>query len=67
VISDSKHLISALHTVLSELEPREGPGRNEESLAELKRILNQRIQDLEDCEAVSLKDAKTEKASSNSD
>jgi hypothetical protein len=49
VTSESRHLIAALHNVLSKLEFTEVPGPDDESFAELKRILKQRIQDLENC------------------
>jgi hypothetical protein len=47
VTSESKHLIAALHNILIKLELTDAPGRDEESFAQLKRIIKQRIQDLE--------------------
>ena len=44
---ESENLIAALQNVLSELELAPSPDRDEESFIELKRILAQRIQDLE--------------------
>lgn len=67
MISDTKRLIAALPTILSELELTEVLGRNEESFAELKRILKQRIHDLEECAAIPISDATTAKAASESD
>jgi hypothetical protein len=52
VTSQSKHLIAALQNILSKLELTEAPGREEKSFADLKRILKQRIQDLENCAAI---------------
>jgi hypothetical protein len=52
VTSESKHLIAALHNILTKLELTEAPGRNDESFAELKRILKQRIQELEDSASI---------------
>lgn len=50
VIPEPKHLIAALQKILSELELADAPaGRDEESSSNLKRILKQRIQDLENC------------------
>ncbi|HTW62813.1 MAG TPA: hypothetical protein VMD55_13485 [Terracidiphilus sp.] len=43
----SRNLIAALHDILSKLELMESSGRDEEAFAELKRIVNQRIQDLQ--------------------
>ena len=65
--SESRHLIAALHNTLSELELTAGPGRDEKSFADLKRILKQRIQDLEDCGAVPARAARTAKAANISD
>lgn len=45
--SESEHLIAALHNTLSELELTKAPGRDEESFAQLKHILEQRMLDLE--------------------
>jgi hypothetical protein len=49
VTSKSRHLIAELHNILSNLELTGGPGPDGESVAELKRILKQRIQDLQNC------------------
>ena len=50
--SESRHLVAALHNLLGKLELTERPGGDEESFAELRRILKQRIQDLENCAAI---------------
>lgn len=47
VTSGSRHLIAALHNILSNLELTEVLGRDQESFADLNRILRQRIQVLE--------------------
>ncbi len=52
VTPESRHLVSALHKILSKLELTEVSGRDQESVAELQRILKQRIQDLENCAAI---------------
>jgi hypothetical protein len=44
-----KHLISALRNTLQELEMTVSPDTNQVIFAELKRILNQRIAELEMC------------------
>ena len=44
---ESKNVVAALRNILIKLELMAVPGRDEESLAELKRILNERIDDLE--------------------
>jgi hypothetical protein len=49
---ESKNLIAALRNILSKLELMQAPGRDEESVAELKRILDQRIQDLENSASI---------------
>jgi len=67
VTSESRHLIAALHNILNNLELTETRGRDEKSAAELKRILEQRIQDLEDCAAIPTRAARTAKAANNSD
>jgi hypothetical protein len=54
VTSESKNLIASLHNILSKLELTQAPGRDEDSFAELKRILNQRIRDLESCASIPL-------------
>ena len=66
VTSESRHLIAALHNILSNLELTEVPGRDGESGTELKRILEQRIQDLEEC-AIPSSAARTVKAANNCD
>lgn len=50
--SESKHLIAALHNILTGLELTEAPGRDKETFAQLKRIINQRIQDLENSASI---------------
>lgn len=52
VTSESNHLITALRKILSKLELTEVDGRDQEPFAELKRILTQRIQVLENCTAI---------------
>ena len=52
VTSESNHLISALRKILSKLELTEVAGSDQESFAELMRILRQRIQVLENCAAI---------------
>ena len=65
--SQSKHLIAALQNILSRLELTEAPGRDEKSFAELKRILNQRIQDLQNCAALPACIAKPAKTANDAD
>jgi len=48
VKSQSKHLIAALESIVTTLELPEAASRDSKSSAELKRILNQRIHDLQD-------------------
>jgi hypothetical protein len=48
VTLESKNLIVALRNLLKGLETTAAPGDDEKAFAELKRILNQRIDDLED-------------------
>ena len=67
VTSESRHLINALHTILSNLELADPGGRNEESAAELKPILKRRIQDLENCAAIPLRVPRAAKVTNNSD
>jgi hypothetical protein len=64
VTPESRHLVSALQKILSKLELTEVSGRDQESVAELRRILKQRIQDLENCAAIPSPAAK---AANNSD
>jgi len=64
VTSESRHLIAALHNILSNLELTEIPGGDGESGIELKRILEQRIQELEECTIPSCA-ARTVKAPNN--
>jgi hypothetical protein len=66
VTPESRHLIAAIHNILSKLELSDGRGRDEESFAELKRILKQRIQDLENCAAIPSRAARTAKVANNS-
>jgi hypothetical protein len=47
VTLESKNLIVALRNLLKGLETTAAPGDDEKAFAELKRILNQRIKDLE--------------------
>jgi hypothetical protein len=49
VTPETRNLIAALRNILSKLERKASPGRDEEAFAELKRILNQRIHELENC------------------
>lgn len=51
VIHSTKHLIVALRNVLLKLEVTVPPDTDRESFAELKQILNQRIDELENCVA----------------
>jgi hypothetical protein len=67
VTAEPKHLIAALQNILSKLELTEAPGRDEKSFAELKRILNQRIQDLKNCAALPPCIAKPAKTANNVD
>jgi hypothetical protein len=67
VTSDSKHLITALQNILSKLELTEAPGCDEESFAELKLILKQRILDLENCAAISGSTSRAARIANNSD
>jgi len=67
VTSQSKHLIAALQNILSKLELTELPGRDEKSFAELKRILRQRIQDLQNRAAIPALIAKPAKTTNNAD
>ena len=67
VTSQSKHLIAALQNILSKLELTEAPGCDEKSFAELKRILNQRIQDLQNCAAIPPCIAPPAKTANNAD
>jgi hypothetical protein len=67
VTSESQHLVAALKKILSKLELTEGPGRDERSFAELKRILNQRIQDLQTCAVIPPFIAKPAKTANNAD
>jgi hypothetical protein len=66
VTSQSKHLI-ALQNILSKSELTEAPGCDEKSFAELKRILNQRIQDLQNCAAIPPCIAPPAKTANNAD
>ncbi len=61
---ESRHLVSALHKILTKLELTEVSGRDQESVAELRRILNNRILDLENYAAIPSPAAKP---ASNSD
>jgi hypothetical protein len=47
VTSNSRNLIAAFRNILSKLERKSPAGRDEEAFAELKRIMNHRIDDLE--------------------
>ena len=67
VTSQSKHLIAALQNILSKLELTESPGRDEKSFAELKRILRQRVQDLQNRAAIPALIAKPAKTTNNAD
>jgi hypothetical protein len=52
VTPEFKNPIAVLHSVLNNLEFTEATGNDEESFAELKRILNQRIDHLEKCASI---------------
>jgi hypothetical protein len=52
VIGQSKNLIAALRNILSRLEMTTAPDSDEAAFAELKRILNQRIHELENCASI---------------
>jgi len=52
-VTECKRLIAALQDILGKLELMEAANRNEGSIAEIKRILDQRIQDLEKCASIS--------------
>ena len=67
VTSQSKHLIAACQDIFSKLESTEAPGYDEKSFAELKRILTQRIQDLQNCGAIPPCIAKPAKTANNAD
>jgi len=67
VTSQSKHLIAALQNILSKLELTEAPGHDEKSFAGLKRVLNQSIQDLQNCAAIPPCIAQPAKTANNAD
>jgi hypothetical protein len=52
VTPETKTHIAALQNMLSKLESKAIPGRDEEAFAELKRILNNRIEELESCGSI---------------
>jgi hypothetical protein len=65
VTAESRHLVAAFHNLLSKLELTDAPGRDQKSYAELKRILNRRIQDLENCTAIPFRRARGAKGANN--